>query len=76
MTDAVVWLVLWFVFMVFSFYGGLISLVHGSLVAGWFGKKRLIALTVPLGLALLAFSVFSLIQTILQIIDIITRVMA
>jgi hypothetical protein len=76
MTDAVVWLVLWFVFMLVSFYGGILMLVHGSLFAGWVGKKRLLGLTVPLGLAGLAFSVFALIQTILQIIDVITRITA
>jgi hypothetical protein len=70
MTAAVVWLVLWFVFMVVGFYGGLISLVHGSLLAGWFGKTRLIAVTVPLGLALLALSVLSLIQVILQVVSV------
>jgi hypothetical protein len=66
MTAAVVWTVLWFVFMLVGFYGGLIMLVHGSILAGWFGKKRLIAVTVPLGLAGLGFAVFALIQLIIQ----------
>lgn len=71
MTAAIVWMVLWFVFMWAAWVFGWLSLVHGSIFAGMFGKARLIILTVPLGLASLVFAVYSLVHVILQVISVI-----
>jgi len=76
MTDAVVWLVLWFVFMVVGVVVGQLVGFLGSFAAIAEDRKGMLLITVPVGLLGFGFAVLSLIHVILQIIDIVTRVMA
>jgi len=70
-TAAIVWGVIWLVLAVAGYFVGVVVTFHLSLLALAADAKRALLLTIPVGVGVLAFAVFALIQTILQVVSVV-----